>query len=73
MCIDIPIVKSEPIGSPFHSEFPQKGSSFSRSVHLVVILLRHERYNKDWGYVLRSESQTLRLGLNFPTAVSTKP
>ena len=33
MCTDIPIVNSQPIRSPFHSEFPQQGSSFLRNVH----------------------------------------
>ena len=51
MCIDIPMVNSKPIGSPFHSEFPQQGSSFLRTVHLLIVLLRHVRYNTDWGYV----------------------
>ena len=31
MCNDIPIVNSKPIGSPFHQEFPQQGSSFLRT------------------------------------------
>ena len=43
--------------------FPQQGSSFLRTVHLVIILLRHVRYNKDWGYVWSSETRTLRQAL----------
>ena len=50
MCIDIPIVNSKPIGSPSYKEFRQQGSSFLTTVHLVIILLQHVRYNKDWGH-----------------------
>ena len=57
MCIDIPMANSKPIGSRFHKEFPQQGSSFLRIVHLVIILLRHVRYNKDWGTLANSEPQ----------------
>ena len=46
MFTDLLIVNSKPIGSPFHQEFPEQGSSFLRTVHLVIILLRHVRYNK---------------------------
>ena len=59
MYINIPLVKSKPIGSPFHQEFPQQGSSFLRTVQLVIILLQHVRYNKDWGTLANSEPQTL--------------
>ena len=51
MYTDIPIVNSKPIGRPFHLEFPQQGLSFLRTVHLVIILSWHVRYNKDWGYL----------------------
>ena len=59
MCTDIPMVNSQPIGSPFHQEYPQQGSFVLRTVHLVIILLRHVRYNKDWGTLANSEPQTL--------------
>ena len=59
ICTDIPLANSKPIGSPFHYEFPQQGSSFLRTVHLVIVLLRHVRYNKDWGTLANSEPQTL--------------
>ena len=73
MCIDIPIVNSKPIRSPFHKKFLQQVSSFLWTVHLVIIFLRQVRYNKNWGYVRCSEPQTLRLCLNFANAISTKP
>ena len=51
MCIDISIVNSKPIESPFDYAFPQQRSSFLRTVHLVIILPRYVGYNKGWEYV----------------------
>ena len=48
-CINKHIVNSKAIGSQFIQEFPPQGASYLRTVYLVIILLRHVRYNKDWG------------------------
>ena len=52
MCIDKPIVNSK---RAHRESVPRRvstaGIMFSRTVHLAIILLRHVRYNKDWGYV----------------------
>ena len=50
MCIDIPVVNSKAMVRPFHYEFPQQRSSFLGTMHLLIILLRQVRYNKDWRY-----------------------
>ena len=43
-----------------------------RTVHLVIILPRHVRYNKVSIHVSKSEPQPLRLCLNFANVISTK-